>query len=190
MREMFTTPASLLERIRTAPSTTAWEQFVELYTPLLFAWARRLSPDEHDVADLVQEVFVALVEALPRFHYDANRSFRAWLKTILLNTWRKHRARVTRTKVAANGTVDEVADTDPCLELDEIEYRKHLVARILQLMQVAFEPVTWKACWGYVVEGRSPDAVAQELGITTNAVYLAKSRVLRQLRTELHGLLD
>jgi RNA polymerase sigma-70 factor (ECF subfamily) len=32
--------------------------------------------------------------------------------------------------------------------------------------------------------------VAAELGITLNAVYLAKSRVLRRLRAELHGLLD
>lgn len=187
---MFTTPASLLERIRTAPSAMAWDQFVDLYSPLLFAWANRLPLNQQDVADLVQEVFVALVEALPRFHYDPNQSFRAWLKTILLNTWRKHQARVARMRSAADGALDEIPDADPRLELDEVEYRKHLVARALQLMQVAFEPVTWKACWGYVVEDRSPDEVARELGITTNAVYLAKSRVLRHLRTELRGLLD
>jgi hypothetical protein len=37
--------------------------------------------------------------------------------------------------------------------------------------------------------GQRP-TVAQELGITTNAVYLAKSRVLRRLHQELSGLLD
>src|SRR4051794_37139548 len=135
---MFTTPVSLLERIRTTPTRAVWDQFVDLYTPLLFAWARRLTLSEHDAADLVQDVFVSLIEALPRFHYDADRSFRAWLKTVLLNTWRKHRAHVTRTKVSAHGAVDEIPDTDPCLELDESEYRKHLVARVLQLMQAGF----------------------------------------------------
>jgi len=187
---MFTTPVSLLERIRTTPSTTAWDHFVDLYTPLLFAWARRLQLSEHDVADLVQEVFVSLVEALPRFHYNPDQSFRAWLKTILLNAWRKRQAAIARTRLAAEGALDEIPDTDPRLEIDEGEYRKHLVARVLQLMQATFEPVTWKACWEYVVEDRSPEEVAQELGITTNAVYLAKSRVLRYLRAELKGLLD
>lgn len=187
---MFTTPVSLLERIRTTPSPTAWGQFVDLYTPLLFAWARRLPLAPQDVADLVQEVFVSLVEALPRFRYDPNRSFRAWLKTVLLNAWRKHRTHAARTRIAAASAVEEIPDTDPRLELDEAEYRRHLVARVLQMIQAAFEPVTWKACWGYVVEGRPADEVAAELGITTNAVYLAKSRVLRHLRAELRGLLD
>jgi len=57
-------------------------------------------------------------------------------------------------------------------------------------MQNEFQPVTWKACWEYVVGGRDPESIASELGITVNAVYLAKSRVLRKLRQELAGLLD
>jgi RNA polymerase sigma-70 factor (ECF subfamily) len=57
-------------------------------------------------------------------------------------------------------------------------------------MEAEFQPTTWKACWEIVVAGRSPEEVAAELGITTNAVYVAKSRVLRRLRQELHGLLD
>jgi RNA polymerase sigma-70 factor (ECF subfamily) len=50
--------------------------------------------------------------------------------------------------------------------------------------------VTWQACWEFVVRDRPAAAVAAELGITVNAVYLAKSRVLRRLREELQGLLD
>jgi RNA polymerase sigma-70 factor (ECF subfamily) len=41
-----------------------------------------------------------------------------------------------------------------------------------------------------VVSGRPPLEVAAELGLSVNAVYLAKSRVLQRLRTELEGLLD
>lgn len=187
---MFTTPVSLLERIRTDASATVWDKFVDLYSPLLVAWARRSGVGEHDVPDLVQDVFVALVEALPRFRYDPGKSFRAWLKTVLLNTWRKHRLKANRTRTAADAELDAVPDTDPRLEIDEAEYRRHLVGRALRMMQADFEPVTWRACWEYVVEGRPPDDVAAELGISVNAVYLAKSRVLRHLRAELAGLLD
>ncbi len=57
-------------------------------------------------------------------------------------------------------------------------------------MQAEFQPVTWKACWEFVVCGRSADEVARLLGISVNAVYLAKSRVIRRLREELAGLLE
>lgn len=79
---------------------------------------------------------------------------------------------------------------DPLTELAEAEYRCHLVHRALELMQAEFQTVTWKACWECVVRDRTAAEVAAELGITVNAVYLAKSRVLRRLREELQGLLD
>jgi RNA polymerase sigma-70 factor (ECF subfamily) len=57
-------------------------------------------------------------------------------------------------------------------------------------MQADFAPATWKACWETVVEGRAPEEVARELGVSENAVYLAKCRVLRRLRQELTGLVE
>ena len=76
------------------------------------------------------------------------------------------------------------------LEIEEEEYRRYLVRRALGLMQAEFEPATWKACWEFVVHDRPAAEVAAELGLSVNAVYLAKSRVLRRLRAELRGLLD
>jgi RNA polymerase sigma-70 factor, ECF subfamily len=58
------------------------------------------------------------------------------------------------------------------------------------VMKTDFQEATWRACWENVVEGRPADEVACELGITVNAVYLAKSRVLRRLHQELDGFLD
>ena len=53
---MFATPASLLDRLRQPEQATAWDRFVELYTPLLFHWAQRLGQQDSDCADLVQDV--------------------------------------------------------------------------------------------------------------------------------------
>jgi RNA polymerase sigma-70 factor, ECF subfamily len=189
-RPMSTTSPSLLDRLRQSQAQEAWEYFVELYTPMLLAWCRRLGLADADAADLTQSVFVVLCEKLPEFRYDPQRSFRSWLKTILLNTWRNQvRRRSARPSLGGEALAD-VEDTDPRLELDEAEYRVAIVRRALALMQERFEPATWKACWGFVVEGRPADEVARENGLTTNAVYLAKSRVLRQLRHELQGFLD
>jgi RNA polymerase sigma-70 factor (ECF subfamily) len=189
---MHSTPASLLERLRhQEQDQQAWDRFVELYTPLLFAWTRRLGLQASDAADLVQEVFTVLVQKLPEFAYHPQQSFRAWLRTVLLNRWRDACRRRAVLPVQQHDTpLPDAVGPDPAGEFAEAEYRRHLVARAVELMQAEFQPVTWKACWEFVVNGRPAAEVAQELGVTVNAVYLAKGRVLRRLRTELEGLFD
>jgi RNA polymerase sigma-70 factor (ECF subfamily) len=188
---MFTTPPSLLEQIRSAASASAWQQFVDLYTPLLFAWARRLGLSEQDSADLLQDLFATLVVQLPAFRYDPQRSFRAWLRTLLLNRWRNYCRERARSPLSLG---KQFLEDQPAAEevpfFEEEEYRQALVARALALMQSEFQPTTWRACWEFVVRARPAAEVAAELGLSVNAVYVAKSRVLRRLREQLDGLLD
>jgi RNA polymerase sigma-70 factor (ECF subfamily) len=188
---MPTTPVSLLEQLRRPNDQKAWDRFVQLYTPLLYHWARRVGLQAGDAADLVQDVFTVLVQKLPEFTYDPSKRFRGWLWTVTLNKWRENqRRRVQEVAAGGGAALAEVAGPDDVAALGEEEYRQHLVKRSLQLMQAEFQPTTWKACWEYVVAGRPAADVARELGITTNGVHLAKSRVLRRLRQELDGLLD
>jgi len=184
------TPASLLERLRQPASERAWVRFVQLYTPLLFFWVRRLGLQEADAADLVQDVFTVLVRKLPEFAYDRHKSFRAWLHTVTLNAWRNRRRRAELPRAAAAADLAGLAGPDPADLFSEEEYRRWLVGRALELMQTEFQPTTWKACWECVVSGRPAAEVAAELGIGVGAVYMAKSRVLSRLRLELSDLLD
>ena len=71
---MTKTPSSLLERLRQPFEAAAWEQFVSLYTPLIYSWGRRVGLQEQDAADLVQDVFVTLVQVLPTFTYDRHKA--------------------------------------------------------------------------------------------------------------------
>ena len=59
----------------------------------------------------------------------------------------------------------------------------------MSLVRDQFEERTWRAFWRVAVEDRSPSEVAEELGITANAVRQAKSRVLRRLREEMGELI-
>ena len=90
----------------------------------------------------------------------------------------------------AKAQLDDVPGSNGADAFWDAEDRHYLVARALEVMQGDFEPTTWKACWAFVVEGRSAADVAKQLGTTVNAVYVAKLRVLRRLRQELNGLLD
>jgi RNA polymerase sigma-70 factor (ECF subfamily) len=195
MPEMTSTPISLLQRLRdlarSEAAAAAWSEFVELYTPVLYSWASRLGLQSADAADLVQDVFVILVRKLPEFQYDSGKSFRAWLKTVLMNRWRdgEKRAAVV-SQETGHPAVAEANIQGQNLELEEAEYRELLVRRALEMMQREFKPATWKACWEQVVQGRSAAEVAKELGLSVNAVYVARSRVLRRLREYLDQLLD
>jgi RNA polymerase sigma-70 factor (ECF subfamily) len=89
-----------------------------------------------------------------------------------------------------DASLDDVAEPDRIDMLEEREYQQHLVSRALELMRAEFHATTWNACWEYVVCGRPVVEVSRELGITVNAVYLAKARVLGRLRQELKDLLE
>ena len=186
---MTDTPATLLDRLRRPGDPAAWTQFVHLYTPLLYRWARQLGLGPAEAGDLVQDVFVTLLKTLPQFRYDGTRSFRAWLCTLARNKFRD--ARRKHAPVPAGSGLDALAGgDDPADAVDEAEYRHYLADRALQLAKREFNPATWKAFWGVVVEGRPAATVAAELGVTANAVYLARGRVLRRLRQVLDGLMD
>ena len=187
---MYTTSVSLLMRLRQAVDQDSWTRFVKLYTPLLYHWGRRAGLTCEDAADLVEDVLLILIQKLPSFNYDPQGSFRNWLRTVMLNKWREN-LRHRHPVITSNGSaLRQRATDDPQDLFEEQEYQQYLVGRALELMQQEFEPSTWQACWQCVVDGQPAADVARQLGLTVNAVYLAKSRVLRRLSQELSGLLE
>ncbi len=187
---MNTTPSSLLERLRQPGQDKSWERFADLYTPLLYYWARRLGLQEQDAADLVQEVFATLIQKLPLFAYDKDKTFRGWLRTVTINKWREKQRRLPPMPNADSADLAGMAGPDPAESYWEDEYKNHLVCRALEVMQADFKPETWKCCWETVVIGRAAADVAAELGLTVGAVHAAKFRVLSRLREELAGMMD
>jgi RNA polymerase sigma-70 factor (ECF subfamily) len=184
------TSSSLLIRVRNPQDRAAWERFVQLYTPLLLAWARFARIPASDANDLVQEVLVHLLRKLPKFHYNGQGTFRAWLKTVANHKWRDllHKRRENPLS-PDDERVTEVAD-DPTPAFWEKDYQRLLYGRALELMQREFEEKTWRACLETAVRQRKAADVAQELGMTPAAVYQARSRVLRRLREEFQELID
>ncbi len=183
------TSSSLLDRLRQPADHKAWERFVELYTPLLYYWARRTGLQDADAADLVQEVLVLLFRKLPEFRYDRHKGFRNWLRTVTLNKWRQIVRR--RRPATLDGTNDEaqIPEAEASHGFEEAEYQRSLVQEALRALQGEFPATTWKA-FQLLMAGRSASEVAAELGVRVGTVYAAKSRVLSRLRGELGGLLD
>src|SRR5262249_5968124 len=128
--KMVTTSPSLLERLRQPNDQAAWARFVELYSPLLYYWARRAGLQAADASDLVQDVFEVLVRQMPLFVYSPHKSFRGWLRSVTLNRWRERHRRRTEAVLGADDPALSAlpAPEDPAA-LEEAEYRQHLARR-------------------------------------------------------------
>lgn len=177
---MHTTPISLLQQLRDPAKPEVWRRFVCLYEPLIYRWAGRLGLQEADRADLVQEVLMGLLRALPNFEHDGRHSFRAWLHTVAVNKWKDfRRKRIPSPLSADDSRWAALADGDVAAGFAEADYRGYVARQALQLIRAEFQSATWRAFWSAIVDERPAADVAQELGITANAVYLACGRVLR-----------
>src|ERR1700693_447271 len=93
MAEIPATRASLLVRLRDPSDAPAWTEFVALYAPLVYGYARKQGLQDADAADLSQEVLGAVAGAVGRLDYDPRRAaFRNWLFTVVrrkLSNWRR-----------------------------------------------------------------------------------------------------
>ena len=190
---MAETSASLLERLRLGPDPVAWQRLVDLYAPLIRTWLGPYRVAPNDLDDVLQEVFEALLRELPDFRHDLRRgAFRRWLRTIAMNRLRNFwRARTRAAGPDPEPLLAQIEDPTGDLERrwDE-EHDRHVARRLLELLEPEFEPTTWTAFRLLVLEGMDTREVGELLGITPNAVRIAKSRVLSRFRQEADGLID
>jgi RNA polymerase sigma-70 factor, ECF subfamily len=187
------TSLSLLDRLRLRPDAASWGRFVDLYGPLLLGWLRRQGVRAQDAEDLVQEVLGVVVRELPAFRHNRRPgAFRCWLRTILVNRLRAFwRARQSQPGAPGQEELEQLEDPEGSLSrLWDREHDRHVLRRLMELIEPEFAPATWQAFRRVTLDGQPAAAVARELGLSVNAVWLAKSHVLRRLRRVSRDLLD
>ncbi|MDB5388811.1 MAG: polymerase sigma factor, sigma-70 family [Planctomycetaceae bacterium] len=189
MSESHVTRPSLLVRMRDARDQWAWGEFVEIYSPLVYGFARKQGLQDADAVDVTQEVLRSVARSIGRLDYDAERgSFRGWLFTIVrneLHDWfAKQRSAWIGRGDSPNGLqFDAMPDSDNALsEIWEREHEQRLFAWAAERVRLEVQESTWNAFWKTTVENQSGKAVAAELGLSVAAVYLAKSRVMARLK--------
>ncbi len=192
------TPAtrpSLLLRVRDSDDRDAWQEFVELYSPVLYAYLRRRGLQDADIADVLQDVLASVARAIREFHYQPQSGrFRAWLYTVTRNAMFDF-ANSSKKRPVATGDSDfhqavlsNVATDDE--EQWERDWERARFDWAVARVQPQFEESTWQAFWQVAVEGRTSQAAAETLGLSVGAVYIAKSRVTAAIRREIEELGD
>ena len=183
------TRPSLLVRVRDSRDGRAWAQFVEVYGPLVYCFARRQGLQDADAADLTQETLRVVAAAIQSLEYDPARgSFRSWLFQVVRHRLYRFRDRQAR---PGQGSGDSAAqerlqelpgrEPDPASVWDQ-EYERRQSAWAAEQVRGQVQETTWQAFWRTAVEGRPGKQVAADLGLTLAAVYHARGRVLARLK--------
>jgi RNA polymerase sigma-70 factor (ECF subfamily) len=195
MAEEPTTRPSLLVRLRDPRDNPAWEQFVDVYAPLVYGFGRKHGLQDADAADVTQEVLRAVAGAVGRLEYDPGRgSFRGWLFTVVRNKLRNFLDAQARQEhgqgdsAAQKWLEAQPAAPDEVAAQWEREYEERLFAWAADQVRGGFQDTTWQAFWRTAVENRDPREVAAALGLSVGAVYIAKSRVLARLREQIRSV--
>lgn len=184
------TRASLILRLPTKADAQAWREFVSIYEPFLHRFVRRQGLQDADARELVQDVLLSVVQAVGHWQNDSTRAkFRTWLFRIarnkLIDVLSKRQRQATKT--GGSGLL-EVPQPQSLVEEAVLAHRRELFRWAASQVKEQVQPATWLAFWKTSVEERPVDDVAKELGLTTGAVYIARSRVLVRLKEVLSKL--
>jgi RNA polymerase sigma factor (sigma-70 family) len=182
------TRASLLVQLRTGSNHVAWQEFVKLYGPVIYGFARKRGLQDADAADLMQDVMRSVSAAIGRLDYDRQQgTFRGWLFTITRNKiFNFLSARRIRPQGSGDTATNQLLNSHPDEEDSsatwEMEYQRRLASLAMEQIKSEFQDNTWRAFWLTSVEGASAAEVSKQLGLSPGAIYVAKSRVLARLK--------
>src|SRR5262249_40880116 len=189
------TSVSWLDRLKGArPEASDWHRLQAIYRPLIRRWLARVPGLGDEADDLAQDVFLVVARGAPRFQRRREGSFRAWLRRVTVTRarghWRRRRRRPAVGLDPALGFLDrlEAPDGDLAREWDR-DHDRHVFDRLLAIVQPDFQATTWEAFRRFALDGVPAARVAEELGLTENAVLQAASRILKRLRAEAGDLL-
>lgn len=193
---MSDTSLSLIERVQQQNGETCWAELVDLYGPLLLRWALRYEVQQSDAEDLVQDVLLVVCRELPSFHHQGRTgSFRAWLRTILVHRLQNYRrSRNSQPKARGGSDAEELLQNlaDPASGISRIWDREHdarVLTCLMKQISSRFTPSSIEAFERTTLKGEAASQVASDLGMSVNSVFIAKSRVLSELRRRAQGLL-
>jgi RNA polymerase sigma-70 factor, ECF subfamily len=191
MSEFPETRKSLLVRIQGPQDEEAWWEFVTIYRPVVYRFARKRGLQHADAEDLVQRVMISVRRAIGNWDADpAKGRFRSWLARIaqnaIINALTRRPPDVAAGGAAGCGVLEEEPEPDHQVQQNlEREYRRSLFRWAAERIRPEFRDGTWDAFWLTTVDAMGVEEAGRTLGKTAGAIYAARSRVMLRLKEEI-----
>jgi RNA polymerase sigma-70 factor, ECF subfamily len=158
------TRPSLIIRLADRADQSAWWSFVETYEPFLNHLVSRQGVPPAHVADVTQQVLIAIAKGVARWRDDGQEaSFRRWVCHVARNVVINHQEQ----------------PFDPAAEQ---KYEYELIVWAAERVRAEFAASSWQAFWDTMIQQRSVTEVAKELGISPGSIYMSRSRIIKRLR--------
>ena len=185
----------LLPHLSAPGAEDAWRVFLGRYWPRLVEWARRNGAGRDDAEQIASQVVLKLACGRALASFDRGRGrFRPWLRTVVRRVALDFRRQLRETpggvgRGGDGGAFDALLDPASLHGLaDDLDAR---LAHDLQAAEAVVERVrarvkraTWEAYYRTAVLGHDSAEVADALGLSLRAVYMARLRLGRMLEAE------
>jgi len=189
------TRESLLVALRDPDNVNAWNEFSDIYRPMIGRIARRMGLSASDSEDATQQVMLNVSQAINSWSKDETKgSFRAWLTVVVKNA--VSNAITRRPRDRANGGENSQAvlqgmaiDNDELERQIEDEYRRSVFRAAALRVRSEFATTSWQAFWSTCVDGVPVGDMSKELNMSCGAIYAARSRVMQRLQQVTQELL-
>ena len=179
----------LLEGLKNPDNHAVWQQYVERYRPLLVRCGQRLGLGAADAEDVAQHALLSFSQSYQAGKYDRDKGrLRNWLFGITRNEIRNWRRRHQQREVQVSGEPDQtdffaqLGDEDRWEQVWDQEWRDAVMRQCLEEVRREVDPKTFEAFELFASRGWPAARVAEQLGLTANAVFIAKHRILRRIR--------
>lgn len=165
--------ADLIARCKDDDRSAQFEIY-KLYNKAMFNTALRITGEENDAEDVLQEAFVSAFQHLSSYREDA--SFGAWLKRIVINKALNHVQRVKKDMMLAEDIREKANEPEP--EKTEPDYSIDQVKRAMKELPSGFRTVLSL----YLFEGYDHKEISVILGITESTSKSQYKRAKDKLR--------
>ena len=186
----FDVSLTLLQKLaveKTGGNEASWVRFFNLYTPAIRRFVE-WNDHVHDPDDVVQEVYLKLVEVIRSGRYDPDRArFRTFLALLirrqLITLYRQDQARHVADCCSIDDLTEELAVPSEQQEQIDLSWAKakHEAAVEHVLTKVAMKQQSRDIYRAYVIENRPMEEVSATFGVAPDIIYKVKNRVSKMI---------
>ncbi|MCA9050849.1 MAG: sigma-70 family RNA polymerase sigma factor [Planctomycetaceae bacterium] len=190
------TRPSLLMRVKNPRDREAWEEFVQIYQPVIIRMGRYRGMQAADTEDLAQQVLLAVAGAIERWEPGEDRAkFRTWLRRITTNAILNALTRGIPDIGTGNADIQSLLEQQPDeneadSQLLATEYRREVFQWAARLIRPEFSDDTWNAFRVTAVEGMDAESAAKHLGRSRGSIYASRSRIMKRLKEKVSEYVD
>ena len=192
-----TTNLDLLAAIQCS-SETAWPTFVQKYTRLMRRWCEEWDANPEDTEDVVQETLLELFRRINDYSVNPDTTFRAWLRKVAYYRYLRILHKTRRSTMFTDSTLARINQAGGLLRTSQIcDSFIKLIDTIAdqEIVEIASRRIANripKASWEIFCrkewDGTPSKMVAEQFGISVNAVDIITFRVRKMIRVEIEML--